>query len=408
MRRWFLGLLLLVFPGCAHAATPPVVAANAKAPRPTAAATAPSAAPKAAAPATPPPAETAAADADDDTDDGIDDDPEDTQDADDGDAVEEATPKPNPLLALTPAELETKYKKDPASVGPLSLGAPNAGALVNGVQLPKSEKWIVQDPSCAWGTQETIDGITRSIEKVVAEHPGAPPLAIGHISARKGGHLSPHRSHQSGRDVDLGYYHSPPKTTFVTAKEGNLDLERTFALVKAIVTETDVDLVLIDTSVQRLLVQHGLRHGEDEAWLDQVFQVRGKHPRPIVRHARGHGNHLHVRFVSPVAQTLGHRAEAFLKREKVAPPHIAESVVMHKARSGDTLVILAKRYGTTVEAIQSANGLKTIDIKMGRTYRIPVPKPATAKQEPKRVTVPKRRLPAPKTGGGAKASAPNR
>jgi murein endopeptidase len=303
------------------------------------------------------------------------------------------------MLALTPAELETRYKKDPASVGPLSLGAPNAGALVNGVQMPKSDKWIVQDPSCAWGTQETVDGIARSIEKVAQEHPGAPALAIGHISSRKGGHLSPHKSHQSGRDVDLGYYHAPPKTSFVRATGQNLDLARTFALVKAIVTETDVDLVLIDTAVQRLLVQHGLRSGEDEAWLDQIFQVRGKHPRPIVRHARGHGNHLHVRFVSPVAQTLGHRAEAFLKRDKVAPPHISESVVMHKARSGDTIAILAKRYGTTVEAIQSANGLKTIDIKMGRTYRIPVPKSATAqKQEPRKVSIPKRRLPAPRAG----------
>jgi len=119
-----------------------------------------------------------------------------------------------------------------------------------------------------------------------------------------------------------------------------------------------------------------------------------------VRHARGHGNHLHVRFVNPVAQTLGRRAEAFLKREKVAPPHIAESVVTHKARSGDTLVILAKRYGTTVEAIQSANGLKGIDIKMGRTYRIPVPKPHAGKSDPqKNVAAPKRRVPQAKAGG---------
>jgi len=292
----------------------------------------------------------------------------------------------SPLLGLSAAELEKRYKKDPTSLGPLALGTPNAGALVNGVQMPKSDKWIVQDPSCGWGTQETVDAIARSIEKVFAEHPGSPPLAIGHISAKRGGHLSPHKSHQSGRDVDLGYYHSPPKSVFVRGTEKNLDLERTFALIKTIVTQTETDLVLVDTSIQRMLVKYALAQGEDEAFVDQLFQVRNKHPRPLVRHARGHGNHLHVRFSSPMAQTLGRRAETFLKRDKVAPPHVGQTYVMHKARSGDTLHVLAKHYATTVEAIQSANSLKTIDLKMGRTYKIPVPKPpakVAVKQAPK-------------------------
>ncbi len=313
----------------------------------------------------------------------------------------------SPLLALSAAELEQHYKKDPVSVGPLALGTPNAGALVNGVPMPKSDKWIVQDPSCAWGTQETIDNIVRSIEKVVAEHPNTPPLAIGHISAKRGGHLSPHKSHQSGRDVDLGYYHSPPKSVFVKGNEQNLDLERTYALIKTIVTETETDLVLVDTSIQRLLVRYAQTHGEDEAFIDHLFQVRDKHPRPLVRHARGHANHLHVRFSSPIAQTLGRRAEAFLKREKVAPPHVGQTYVMHKARNGDTLVMLAKHYATTVEAIQSANSLKTIDLKIGRTYKIPVPKPpATAAKtngKPQPKTKPKAAPTSPK--GPSKATA---
>ncbi|TKC98097.1 penicillin-insensitive murein endopeptidase [Polyangium fumosum] len=403
MRRWFFGLVFLVFPGCA--ATAPAEAGPKTSGRaPMLVQPVQATARKPAPIATPVATNEPAADPDDDDEEGPDDDEAEAAEAEGSDAEAPVAapppPKPpSPLLALSVTQLEARYRSDPASVGPLSLGATNAGALVNGVQMPKSEKWIVQDPSCAWGTQETVDAIARSIEKVAAEHPGAPPLAIGHISSKKGGHLSPHRSHQSGRDVDLGYYHNPPKTTFVRATESNLDLERTFAFVKTIVSESDVELVLIDTAVQRLLVAHALRKGEDEAWLDQVFQVRGKHPRPVVRHARGHGNHLHVRYVSPVAQELGRRAGAFLKREKVAPPHVADAVVMHKARSGDTLQILARRYGTTVEAIQGANGLKTIDIKMGRTYRIPVPKPQAP---PKAPPVPKRRVaPPPRAAAGA-------
>jgi penicillin-insensitive murein endopeptidase len=317
-------------------------------------------------------------------------------------------PPTSPLLSLTAADLEKRYKKDPVSVGPLALGTPNAGALVNGVPMPKSDRWIVQDPSCAWGTQETIDSIVRSIDKVATDHANTPPLAIGHISAKRGGYLSPHKSHQSGRDVDLGYYHSPPKSVFVRGTETNLDLERTYALIKTIVSETETDLILVDSGIQRLLVRYALAHGEDEAFVDRLFQVQNKHPRPFVRHAHGHANHLHVRFSSVIAQTLGRRAEAFLKRDKVAPPHVGQTYVMHKARNGDTLVMLAKHYATTVESIQSANNLKKIDLKIGRIYKIPVPKPlapAPGKQAPpkgKAKPAPRGSKPATKTSGPKK------
>jgi membrane-bound lytic murein transglycosylase D len=71
---------------------------------------------------------------------------------------------------------------------------------------------------------------------------------------------------------------------------------------------------------------------------------------------------------------------------------------MHKARSGDTLIMLAKRYATTIEAIQSANGLKTIDLKIGRTYKIPVPK-APARAAAKHSSPPKSKQ-KPSTRGG--------
>lgn len=414
MWRWLV-LLLLIAPACGAAAAPPpkvvgaVAPANSSADKPAPApAPAPTTQVQVIVAGETPPADPAAGPVssypptndDDENQEELDDDHDDdeTPDAPAPEPVVKPTrpaPATSPLLALSAAELEKLYKKDPVSVGPLALGTPNAGALVNGVPMPKSDKWFVQDPSCAWGTQETVDAIARVIAKVAAEHPGAPPLAIGHISAKRGGHLSPHKSHQSGRDVDLGYYHSPPKQYFIKGTEQNLDLERTYALIKTFVQETETDLILVDTAIQRLLVKYALSHGEDEAFVDQVFQVRGKHPRPYVRHARGHGNHVHVRFSSSIAQTLGRRAETFLKRDKVAPPHVGQTYVMHKARSGDTLVMLAKHYATTVDAIQSANSLKTIDLKIGRTYKIPVPKPlkpapasvkAHGKQPPKSKT----------------------
>ena len=43
----------------------------------------------------------------------------------------------------------------------------------------------------------------------------------------------------------------------------------------------------------------------------------------------------------------------------------------YKVKTGDTLWALAQKYGTTVEAIQKANGMSGIDIRVGETIIIP-------------------------------------
>jgi murein endopeptidase/LysM repeat protein len=299
-----------------------------------------------------------------------------------------------PKMTLTDEEIADKARHDPASLGPMSIGRPNAGALFNGVPMPRGAHWELIDPGHAWGTRETVDFLAHSIDRVNERFPETAPLHIGHISARNGGWLSPHKSHQAGRDVDVGYYYrgSRPRW-FARATAENLDVPRTWAFLKALVTETDVEMIFIDTPIQKLLSDHAQAAGEDPVWLDSVFQVRSKHPNPLVRWARGHDTHIHVRFFSPMAQELGRRAQNYLKLTPSGPPpraahaHAAPAssggvasapagpttVVMHKARSGDVLVNLAKQYGTKPEAIQQANGLRTHALKIGQTYKIPVP-----------------------------------
>lgn len=292
----------------------------------------------------------------------------------------------SPLLQLTDAEIHARYKKDPATLGPLSVGRPNAGALVNGVRMPSDPaKWVVLEPGLAWGTQETVDGISRAIERVHAEFPASQPIPIGHISSKSGGYLPVHKSHQAGRDVDLGYYFTTPKPHFVSGTKANLDLARSLALVKAFFAVSDVEMMFIDTSIQKLLVDYALAHGEDAAWLDKTFQVRQKPGYAPIRHVRGHKNHIHVRFSSPQAVALGRRVAGLVAIHpapspgtKGAPAAVTapgEKLVPHKARSGDTLQILARRYGTTVQAIQRVNGLKGFALKAGHVYQIPVPAP---------------------------------
>ncbi len=49
----------------------------------------------------------------------------------------------------------------------------------------------------------------------------------------------------------------------------------------------------------------------------------------------------------------------------------AARTTTHKVKKGDTLGRLATKYGTTVAAIQAANGMKGTDIRIGQTLKIP-------------------------------------
>ncbi|WP_437482295.1 penicillin-insensitive murein endopeptidase [Sorangium sp. So ce1014] len=306
----------------------------------------------------------------------------------------------SPLAAMTEAQIEELLSKDPAALGPMSVGATNAGALFNGIRMPESDRWELVDPSHAWGTRETIDALDRTIGEVHRQFPGSPKLYIGHISDRDGGHLSPHKSHQAGRDVDISYFLDARHRWYQRATAANLDRERTWAFVRALVTESDVELILIDTSVQRLLKEHALKIGEDKGWLDDVFQYGSRKPRPLIRHARGHANHIHIRFYSPIAQESAVRAYPLLVKRGVIKP--TAYYVRHTAKKGQTLGSLARKYGTTVEAIKRANGLRSTAIQARRVYNIPRPSSGPA-APPKHVVVPPRRLPPPRA---AEASPP--
>src|SRR5208337_1226530 len=83
------------------------------------------------------------------------------------------------------------------------------GRVINGVQLLPSSAVHVAASEYAWGTQETMNAIAHVAEamrKVFAE---GLPLRVSHIGRKDGGYLRGHFSHQSGRDVDIGFYYKP-------------------------------------------------------------------------------------------------------------------------------------------------------------------------------------------------------
>lgn len=286
-----------------------------------------------------------------------------------------AAESPAALLDLSDADLRERIEADRSAIGSLSIGGPGSAVLFNAVPLPADPRWTSFAGAQLWATTETIQSIDAAVATVHDLFPETPPIVIGDISDEDGGRLKRHESHQGGRDVDFGFYRKGgPVPSFFTGTAANLDLPRNWAFVRALVTRTDVEKIFLDTRIQRLLYRYALDLGEDKAWLDRVFMFSRGYRDAIIQHVPRHRNHYHVRFYSPVAQEMGRRAHPMLVEMGLMEPPVY--TVKHVVRSGQTLGLLAKRYGTSVRAIMQENGLRTTSIRAGRAYRIPLRTPA--------------------------------
>ena len=187
-----------------------------------------------------------------------------------------------------------------------SIGQPWNGRLVNGEALPRGDGYRIRRPSRAYGASHVVEHLQRAIAGVRAMY-DVHTLAIGDLSARTGGKIGDHHSHQSGLDVDVGFYfHRVPEgypDTFVAAN-ADLDLDATWALILAFVRSTELDtgvhMIFLDYDVQATLYKFAKKRGTPEEDLAAIFQYpRGKDTLAgIVRHWPNHADHLHVRFKS--------------------------------------------------------------------------------------------------------------
>lgn len=271
---------------------------------------------------------------------------------------------------LSDEELEKGFLDDLSSLGSVSVGLAEAGRLINGVQVQPSAHVEVVTPENAWGTAETVEYLNAVALDVAAAVPGAAPLRVNHIGKREGGYLRPHFSHQSGRDVDVGFYY-PPGTdlrNLPQSRIATMDLEANWALVKALAAKADVQVVLLDRKVQAALAAYGLSRGEDPALVDKLFHSGAQ---SLFQHARRHKDHFHVRFFAPRSQELGRRVQPLLAKRP------DENKIVHRVRAGETLGHLAAKYGTTVKLIQKASGLAGTMLSIGRTLVVPLRGPCT-------------------------------
>jgi hypothetical protein len=155
------------------------------------------------------------------------------------------------------------------------------------------------------------------VREVKRCHPGTPKLSVGDISRQRGGWLAPHRSHQSGLDADIGYYYLSGPAWYVQAVAQNLDVPRTWALVRALLEGGSVEYVFMDRRVQKLLLGH-IATLDDSESAKHYFETENE-TNALIRHVPGHGGHFHVRFRDPAAVALGLRLSPLIHRTVITP-----------------------------------------------------------------------------------------
>jgi penicillin-insensitive murein endopeptidase len=196
----------------------------------------------------------------------------------------------------------------------LSWGPPNEGVLIDGARLPTvgdgfvvPERWAARGTQ--WGTDELIDTIVYVGRAVAAEHHGS-RLVVGDLSIRGGGESAHHRSHQTGRDVDLVLFARDARGTPIesiemrhygadgkTSDAGEpltFDAERTWTAVRALLEAPGpgVANVFLYAPLRDLVLDHARARGEPDALIDLAGSVLSQ-PSDSARH----DDHLHVRML---------------------------------------------------------------------------------------------------------------
>ncbi|HVH98406.1 MAG TPA: penicillin-insensitive murein endopeptidase [Enhygromyxa sp.] len=187
-----------------------------------------------------------------------------------------------------------------------SRGTPGHGWLHKPTQLPRSSHYYRRRPERTYATAHVVDHTLNAIHEARQSFPKAHRLAIGDLSDQDGGPLSGHASHQSGRDIDIGFYYrkvpSEYPKEFADASEDNLDAAATWALLESFIRSAGqpggVEKVFLDYEVQGWLYAAARKDGWSKSKLADVFQYPdGRYAKHgLVRHEPNHRDHLHVRF----------------------------------------------------------------------------------------------------------------
>jgi penicillin-insensitive murein endopeptidase len=202
----------------------------------------------------------------------------------------------------------------------VSWGPANNGKLMRPIKVPRRgegyhvpPRWWTRGNN--WGTDEMVDLIAYMGRRVRSEHRGS-SIGIADLSPRRGGPSRWHRSHQSGRDVDLIFFVTDGKgrpvayddmrhinddgvTRAGTGADGSplpsykFDVERNWTLIKAALTNpiARVQYIFVSDPLRQMMLEHARQIGESPDLIAAASYVV-KQPGG----AAPHDDHFHVRI----------------------------------------------------------------------------------------------------------------
>lgn len=247
-----------------------------------------------------------------------------------------------------------------------SHGQPYHGHLVNGIPFPNQFRgYQLREEERTYTTPEVIGAVLDAVDGVQKQFPGTCDLYIGDFSLSSGGRISRHRSHQNGRDVDLGMYAKGNRLldTFVPMNEENLDVPRTWCLIEGLLRSQRVQYIFLDRKVQKLLYDYASAQGVDTNYLDRLFaNARGS----IIQHVVNHQDHLHVRFFTPWSTLAAHVGEMEDQKrtviEMAQQAYLPKKVFYYAKGNEHNLESLAKSFGVTRRDLCLWNQLHPNDV----------------------------------------------
>jgi penicillin-insensitive murein endopeptidase len=192
-----------------------------------------------------------------------------------------------------------------------SVNYPWDGQLIHGQKVRESKfiRYVPEDAAAGrfYGTSEMVQLIERAARRVANRYPGS-KLSIGELSSAQGGDIGGHRSHESGRDADVGFYVKGADgrpfayQAFVpfnaggrgaTAHDLRFDDARNWELVSRLVSDPDarVQYIFVARAIKNRLMREAVRRKASAQTIERAESV-------LVEPARGnpHRSHFHLRI----------------------------------------------------------------------------------------------------------------
>lgn len=203
-----------------------------------------------------------------------------------------------------------------------SIGQASFGVLTNPAELPNQGPGFRRLRPWAhtqYGTSALVKVVAEAAARA-APAPEAPPLLVGDIAGPRGGPLSGHNSHRTGRDVDLLFFYTTPSGAPVEAPgfvrvgpDGlaplpdddrafvRFDVARNWLLVRSLLTASAArpQWIFVVKHLEALLIEHARARGEPAAL---VWQAENVLHQP--GDSAPHDDHFHLRIACDDGESM--------------------------------------------------------------------------------------------------------